>query len=169
MVPADAAFFSGSLRLKDQYEMVRNSNAMQAILSLPAVQMGLGQAEDMQSMPGSPLSMAATFLELPENQQALELLTDMVSTDTFVYGERSCVQFAKLLIALQRANQWQASRRLSVMNSATMNHSTPTTPQPVCSLRRSLRTLMISSCPILCGASRHPRTMPPRSSLPVWK
>jgi len=105
MVPADAAFFSGSLRLKDQYEMVRDSNAMQAILSLPAVQMGLGQAEDMQSMPGSPLSMAATFLELPENQQALELLTDMVSTDTFVYGERSCVQFAKLLIALQRANQ----------------------------------------------------------------
>ena len=105
MVPADAAFFSGTLRLKEQYEMVRESNAMQAILELPAVQMGLAQMEDMQSMPGSPLSMASTFLDMPENQQAVELLTDMVSHDTFLYGEPSCVQFTKLLIALQRANQ----------------------------------------------------------------
>jgi hypothetical protein len=105
MVPADAAFFSGSLRLKQQYEMVRDSNAMQAILELPAVKMGLEQLEDMQSMPGSPLSMASTFLEIPENKQAVALLTDMLSHDTFVYGEASCIQFTKLLMALQRANQ----------------------------------------------------------------
>ena len=105
MVPADAAFFSSSLRLKQQYEMVRDSNAMKAILDLPAVKMGLEQLEDMQSMPGSPLSMASTFLELPDNKQAVALLTDMMSHDTFVYGEASCIQFTKLLIALQRANQ----------------------------------------------------------------
>lgn len=105
IVPADAAFFSGSLRLKDQYDMVRGSNALQSILDLPAVKMGLDQLDTMQSMPGSPLSMASTFLELPENMQAAELLTDMVATDTFVYGESSCIQFAKVLIALQRANQ----------------------------------------------------------------
>ena len=105
IVPADAAFFSGSLRLKDQYDMVRGSNAMQAILDLPAVKMGLDQLDTMRSMPGSPLSMAETFMELPENKQAVELLTDMVSTDTFVYGESSCIQFTKLLMALQRANQ----------------------------------------------------------------
>ena len=105
IVPSDVAFFSGSLLLKDQYDMVRNSNAMQAILDLPAVKMGLNQLEDMQSMPGSPLSMAATFMELPENKQALDLVTDMVSRDTFVYGENSCIQFTKLLMSLQRANQ----------------------------------------------------------------
>jgi hypothetical protein len=85
--------------------MVRTSNAMQAILDLPAVKMGLDQLEDMQSMPGSPLSMVSTFMELPENKQALDLLTDMVSRDTFIYGETSCIQFTKLLMALQRANQ----------------------------------------------------------------
>ena len=105
VVPADAAFFSGSLLLKEQVEMVRTSNAMQAILDLPAVKMGLDQLEDMQSMPGSPLSMVSTFMELPENKQALDLLTDMVSRDTFIYGETSCIQFTKLLMALQRANQ----------------------------------------------------------------
>jgi hypothetical protein len=105
MVPADAAFFSSSLRLKQQYEMVRDSNAMKAILDLPAVKMGLDQLEDMQSMPGSPLSMASTFLELPDNKQAVELLTDMMSHDTFVYGEPSCIKFTKVLMAIQRANQ----------------------------------------------------------------
>jgi hypothetical protein len=105
MAPADAAFFSGSLLLKDQYEMVRKSNAMQKILELPVVKLGLDQLDEMQSMPGSPLSMAATFMELPENKQAVDLLTDMVSRDTFVYGENSCIQFTKLLMALQRANQ----------------------------------------------------------------
>ena len=69
------------------------------------VKMGLDQLEDMQSMPGSPLSMVSTFMELPENKQALDLLTDMVSRDTFIYGETSCIQFTKLLMALQRANQ----------------------------------------------------------------
>lgn len=115
MVPADAAFFSASLRLKEQYEMVRDSNAMKAILALPVVKAGLEQLEDQQSMPGSPLSMAATFMELPENQQALELLSDMVSTDTFIYGEASCISFTKLMIALQRANQ-MASLAQAVSN-----------------------------------------------------
>lgn len=56
-------------------------------------------------MPGSPVSMALTFLELPENEQALELLTDMVATDTFVYGEPSCIAFVKLLRKLSQAQQ----------------------------------------------------------------
>lgn len=55
--------------------------------------------------PGSPLSMLSTFMELPENQQALELLEDMVSTDTFLYGEPSCVQFVELVQKVQRAQQ----------------------------------------------------------------
>ena len=56
-------------------------------------------------MPGSPLAMIETFMQLPENEQALDLLRDMVSTDTFLYGEPSCVQFVELVQKIQRAQQ----------------------------------------------------------------
>jgi hypothetical protein len=104
-VPADAAFFFSSLRLKEQYDSLVGSNAFAAIRDLPAVKRAFSSWEEQQEMPGSPVSMFLTFLELPENEQAVDLLTDMVSRDTFLYGEPSCVAFAKLLRALQQAQQ----------------------------------------------------------------
>lgn len=104
-VPADAAFFFSSLRLKEQFDTIVGSNAFAAIRELPAVKRAFDSWEEQREMPGSPVSMALTFLELPENEQALELLTDMVSTDTFVYGEPSCVAFVNLLRKLSQAQQ----------------------------------------------------------------
>ena len=52
-------------------------------------------------MPGSPFSMAETFMQLPENEQAVDVLADMVATDTFVYGEPSCISFLRLLQKVQ--------------------------------------------------------------------
>jgi hypothetical protein len=106
VVPADAAFFSASLRLQEQFEAIRGSNAMKAILATPAVKQALDSLEEQQSMPGSPISMAATLLELPENAQAIEVVRDMISKDTFLYGEPSCTAFVSLLMKLQRANQF---------------------------------------------------------------
>jgi hypothetical protein len=101
--PADAAFLFSSLRLKEQYEAFVQSNAFAAIRELPAVKRAFGSWDEQREMPGSPVSMALTFLELPENEQALELLADMVATDTFVYGEPSCVAFVTLLRKLSQA------------------------------------------------------------------
>jgi hypothetical protein len=96
-VPADAAFLFSSLRLREQYDALVQSNAFASIRELPAVKRAFDSWEEQREMPGSPVSMFLTFLELPENEQAAELLTDMVSTDTFVYGEPSCAAFVKLL------------------------------------------------------------------------
>lgn len=104
-VPADASFLFSSLRLKEQYDAVVQSNAFAAIRELPAVKRAFDSWEEQREMPGSPVSMALTFLELPENEQAVELLTDMVATDTFVYGEPSCVAFVKLLKKLSQVQQ----------------------------------------------------------------
>ncbi len=104
-VPADAAFLFSSLRLKEQYDAIVTSNAFAAIRELPAVKRAFDSWEEQREMPGSPVSMFLTFLELPENEQAVELLTDMVSTDTFVYGEPSCVAFVKLLKKLSQVQQ----------------------------------------------------------------
>jgi len=105
VIPQDAAFVSATLRLREQWERFVKSNAYAALKKLPAVQRALDQIEEQKVQPGSPLSMFATFMELPENQQALELLDDMISTDTFVYGEPSCVKFVELFQKVQRAQQ----------------------------------------------------------------
>jgi hypothetical protein len=108
-VPADAAFLFSSLRLREQYDALVRSNAFAAIRELPAVKRAFDSWEEQREMPGSPVSMFLTFLELPENEQAVELLTDMVSTDTFVYGDPSCVAFVKLIRKLSQAQQAAAA------------------------------------------------------------
>jgi hypothetical protein len=104
-VPADAAFISSTLRLEEQIGLVRQSNAFKAILGLPAVRKAFETIEDQRDIPGNPLSLAATMLELPENKQALALLRDIVSTDTCLHGGASCVRVARLFAKLQETNQ----------------------------------------------------------------
>lgn len=105
MIPKDAAFVSCTLRLQEQIDLIAGSNAVAAIKNLPAVARALAELEEQQSQPGSPLSMIATFMELPENQEAVELLTNMVASDVFVYGEPSCIKVLDLLKKLQSATQ----------------------------------------------------------------
>ena len=103
MIPKDAAFVSATLRLREQIDLVLHSNAVAAIRELPAVVQALEQYEEQKLQPGSPLSMLDTYLQLPENQQAVDLLRDMVSTDTFLYGEPSCITFLELIQKVQQA------------------------------------------------------------------
>jgi len=103
MIPHDAAFVSATLRLREQWQRFVKSNAYAALRKLPAVSRAIDSLEEQKLQPGSPLSMAATFMELPENVQALELLDDMISTDTFLYGEPSCVAFMQLMKKVQQA------------------------------------------------------------------
>ena len=103
MIPKDAAFVSATLRLQEQIDLVLRSNAFASIRKLPAVVQALEQFEEQKLQPGSPLSMLDTYLQLPENQQAVELLRDMIATDTFLYGEPSCITFLELFQKVQQA------------------------------------------------------------------
>jgi hypothetical protein len=104
-VPADAAFFSSALRIEEQVQRFVGSNAFARLKELPVLKRALDSWQEQEEMPGSPVSMFLTFLELPENEQAVALLADMVATDTFLYGEPSCIAFVKLIKLLQRAQQ----------------------------------------------------------------
>ena len=103
MIPEDAAFVSATLRAREQYDRFEKSNVWAALRKLPGVVRAMEEIDDQKSQPGSPLSMLDTFMQLPENEQALALLKDMVSTDTFVYGDPSCVTFVELLKKIQQA------------------------------------------------------------------
>jgi len=103
MIPKDAAFVTATLRLEEQVRLVLGSNAFASIRNLPPVSQALSQFEEQKSQPGSPLAMIDTYMQLPENQEAVELLRDMVSTDTFLYGEPSCITFLQLIQKVQQA------------------------------------------------------------------
>jgi hypothetical protein len=105
MVPADAAFLSSSLRIRDQYDRIVKSKAFAAVTQLPAVKRAIDSYEEQRTTPGTAFSTFDTFMQLPENEQALDLLADMVATDTFVYGEPSCITFARLARALAVSQQ----------------------------------------------------------------
>ena len=104
-VPKDAAFLSSSLRLREQAERFIGSRAFAALRGLPSVKRAMEAFEEQKSLPGNPLALVSVFLELPENQQAVEVLADLVSNDSFVYGEPSCVTLMDLFRKLQTANQ----------------------------------------------------------------
>jgi hypothetical protein len=104
-VPADAAFLSATLRVREQYDRFVQSNAYAALRGVPAVKRALDSLEEQRMMPGNPLSLADSFLQLPENAQAVEVLADMVATDTFVYGEPSCASFVQLVRKLSAIAQ----------------------------------------------------------------
>ena len=103
MIPEDAAFVSATLRAREQYDRFEKSNVWAALRKLPGVVRAVEAIDEQKLQPGSPLSMMETFMELPENEQALALLKDMVATDTFVYGDPSCVTFVELLKKIQQA------------------------------------------------------------------
>jgi hypothetical protein len=105
LVPHDAAFLSSSLRLRQQYDALVGSNAFKAIMDLPAVKRAVASYEEQRTTPGSPFSTFESFLQLPDNEVIVDLLADMVATDTFVYGEPSCVSFWKLVRRVMEAQQ----------------------------------------------------------------
>ena len=113
MIPEDAAFVSATLRAREQYDRLEKSNAFAALRKLPFIARATDSVEEQKLQPGSPLSIMATFMELPENEQALDVLKDMVSTDTFLYGEPSCVTFVELMKKIQQAQNAAGILRLA--------------------------------------------------------
>ncbi|HEY2761528.1 MAG TPA: hypothetical protein VGI75_12315, partial [Pirellulales bacterium] len=105
-VPADAVFYSTSLRLREQYDIVAQSNAFKKLAEMPAVQMGLGFAQMTWYAPGGPGEQVREFFGDPENKELLDLIVDGVSSEIMVYGDRSAADFVELLLRTMNAVQY---------------------------------------------------------------
>src|SRR5690349_11412867 len=81
LAPADAAFYSATLRGKEQYDLVMQSNAWKKLKNMPAVQMGMMFLQFQLSDPQSPVAQAKEMLDAPENQELVALLADMASEE----------------------------------------------------------------------------------------
>ncbi len=105
LIPDDAAFLSSTLRGKEQYDRIVSSNAFASLKELKSVAKALDELAKQQTQPGNPMAIAMMMMQMPDNQEAISLLQDMVATDTFVFGTSSWVTVSKLLKKLQSAQQ----------------------------------------------------------------
>ena len=145
LVPADASFYSSSLRMKEQLDIVLKSNAWAKLVSLPAVQQGLQMMHaQMQSNPQA--GMAMGMLEQPENKQLLKLLGDMISNEAFVYGDSTWGAVVKALSEANSANQFAPL-------SSLMAGGNPENSQ-IAQLRGVLRTFMKNRAELRANSGR---------------
>jgi len=87
-VPADAAFYSARLRMKDQIDAITGSKAWARLLELPGIKNYLEQVRAiMKPPPGSLFPSDWAQLELPENKELIDLVLDGLSQEVFIIGD----------------------------------------------------------------------------------
>ena len=105
LIPDNAAFVSSTLRGREQYDRIVGSNAFASLKDLKSVAKALDEFTKQQTQPGNPMAIAMMMLQMPGNQEAIDLLKDMVATDTFVFGSSSWVTVSKLFKTIQSAQR----------------------------------------------------------------
>ena len=100
-VPRDAAVYSASLRLREQIEMVADSNWWQRVQQVPILQLGLMQAEQAWFAPPTrELEQVKEWIESEEGQEIVATLGEMVSDEVFLYADGDVTALFELLMDL---------------------------------------------------------------------
>src|SRR5262245_6421324 len=102
-VPADSVFYSASLRLHEQLDIVAKSKAWEKLKNLPVVQMGYGFFQMSFYAPGGPGDQVRDFLAQPENQELVALVCDSASSEIIAFGDRSSADFADIALRTMNA------------------------------------------------------------------
>ena len=112
-VPADAAFYSVSLRLKEQLDAFLDSNAYNKLMQIPLVQMAKMQVAfqwQQAALPG--IAPFKEYVDSPEGQETLALLQEMFSDEMFFYGGGDVATTVELFMEL---NAIRRTARLEAM------------------------------------------------------
>src|SRR5579859_4060014 len=79
LVPADAAFYTASLRNTEQFAAIGKSKAWAKFKALPFVQKAWKEGWAELNKAGGAVEQYEAFRKDPENQQLIDLLNDMVA------------------------------------------------------------------------------------------
>ncbi|MCA9124301.1 MAG: hypothetical protein H6822_27200 [Planctomycetaceae bacterium] len=105
LVPTDAAYYSVSAHLREQYDTLLKSRAAAKVLEMPIVQTGLAMARAKWNDPEGDFAPFKAIFEQPENRRLADVLVDAVSHEVFIYGDKDCVAFLKAYKEISRSNQ----------------------------------------------------------------
>jgi len=112
-VPADAAFYSASLRLKEQFDALVGSKAYGKLMEIPVIQLVKMQAAfQWKESPQPTVAGLRKYFESPEGEDTIAVLKEMFSTEMFVYGGNDIAEAVKLFIEL---NALRRSARLEAL------------------------------------------------------
>lgn len=129
MIPAEAAFYSVSLRNREQIEAITKSKAWAKFNSLPLVQMAWKQVQAQLAKPDPQLAEILKLYEMPENKELVALLGEMMSDEVYCYGGDSLANLLELFSRVQNANQFNQLNVLIKKKAAGDGAPTPAVQQ----------------------------------------
>lgn len=108
-VPADAAFYSSTLRLKEQWEIFTESKAFAKLMEIPFVQIAKMQITyQWQQQQAPPVAKFREYMQSDAGQDAIAVLSEMFSDEVFVYGGSDVAEMFKVLMELNSLNRTAA-------------------------------------------------------------
>jgi hypothetical protein len=111
-VPADAAFYSASLHLKDQWDAFLGSKAYGKLMEIPLIQLAKMQVAFQWQQSNQPaVAQVREYIESPAGQDAVAILKEMFSDEIFTYGGKNIAETIKILM---EANSMARAARLEV-------------------------------------------------------
>jgi hypothetical protein len=100
-VPADSAFYSSTLRIKEQVDAFVESKAYAKLMQIPLVQtMKMMAVFQLQQSPQPAIAQIREYLESPAGKDAVALVHEMFSDEVFAYGGSNIAESAKFLMEL---------------------------------------------------------------------
>src|SRR4051794_3743806 len=86
-VPADAAFYSASLRFKEQWHTFIDSKAYGKLMEIPVIQLAkMGATFQWQQANQPVVAQVREYIESPAGQDAVGVVKEMFSEEIFAYG-----------------------------------------------------------------------------------
>jgi hypothetical protein len=117
-VPADAAIFSSSLRLKEQVDIVAKSKAWAKLKEIPVMQQAILGAQLYYGMAATELNQT---IQKPENQQLIDLVADLFSHEIVWYADQQTADLVGLTLDVYNS---------AIYNPAAFNPKNAGNPQP---------------------------------------
>jgi hypothetical protein len=112
-VPADVAFYSASLRFKEQWNTFAGSKAYAKLMEIPVVQLAkMGITFQWQQANQPVVAQIREYVESPAGQDAVGVVHEMFSDEVFAYGGNNIAETIKTLM---EANSLSRSARLEAI------------------------------------------------------
>ena len=113
-VPADAAFYSANLRIKEQWDAFVASKAYAKLMEIPLFQLAKMQVTFQWQQSTEPTIVEVReYFESPAGQDAVAVLKEMFADEVFAYGGSNITDWIEFFLEMN-----SMASRINIENSA---------------------------------------------------
>jgi flavodoxin len=104
MIPANATFYTSTLRLKEQIDLFYKSRAYKTLRSMPSVKQAYDQVmAQLKDSDGGSTEMIEQFMQSELGKKVTDVLTEAASDEIFAFGGGQWSNFMRLLAQVNQA------------------------------------------------------------------